>query len=115
MAKHEAVNHSIEFVGPTGVHTQCGFLLQSGCLFCFLFFYYFNALLLFFIYSLLTFFLGIHREQSESRLDEFMWRERQWHNVADIFKDIIRETIKKTHPFGGFSVGLQLHKLIQFA
>ena len=33
----------------------------------------------------------IHREQLPSYLDEFMWMERQCHNIADIFKAILRE------------------------
>ena len=40
---------------------------------------------------------GIHKEQLRSYLDEFMWKERQRHNVADIFKAIIKE-IKIQYP-----------------
>ena len=70
VASHETVNHSVEFVSPTGVHTENiegywsrvkhKFKRMKGC-------------------------------YSTSYIDEFMWRERHGKTAGEAFRHIIRD------------------------
>ena len=69
---HDTVNHSIEFVAPSGVHTNH---IES----------YWNRAKI-----KLKRMRGCHRSQLPSYLDEFMWRERYGKNdiLTNIYRDI---------------------------
>ena len=73
VASHETVNHSVEFVSPTGVHTENiegywsrvkhKFKRMKGC----------------------------HSSELTSYIDEFMWRERHGKTAGEAFRHIIRD------------------------
>ena len=70
---HDTVNHSIEFVAPSGVHTNH---IES----------YWNRAKI-----KLKRMRGCHRSQLPSYLDEFMWRERYGKKSDDVLSNIYRD------------------------
>ena len=73
VAQHDTVNHSIEFVSRTGVHTQN---IES----------YWNR-----VKTKLKRMKGCHEHQLASYLDEFMYRERFGCTATDCFNSIIAD------------------------
>ena len=76
---HSTVNHSIEFVAPSGTHTNH---IES----------YWNR-----IKTKLKRMRGCHRSQLASYLDEFMWRERYGKNCLDTL-DNLYDSIARWYP-----------------
>ena len=74
VAAHNTVNHSVEFVTPTGVHTQN---IES----------YWNR-----VKTKLKRMKGCHAHQLPSYLDEFMWRERYGKTALTAFNNIMGPT-----------------------
>ena len=70
---HDTVNHSIEFVSSSGVHTDH---IES----------YWNR-----VKIKIKRMRGCHRSQLASYLDEFMWRERYGKNNDDVLTNINRD------------------------
>ena len=70
---HEAVNHSIEFVSPTGVHTQN---VES----------YWNR-----VKIKLKRMKGCHEHQLPSYIDEFMYRERFGRTARECYNSILHD------------------------
>lgn len=70
---HCVVNHSVEFVTPSGVHTNH---IES----------YWNR-----VKIKLKRMRGCHRSQLASYLDEFMWRERYGKTFHDLLVNIYRD------------------------
>ena len=70
---HDTVNHSIEFVSSSGVHTNH---IES----------YWNR-----VKIKIKRMRGCHRSQLASYLDEFMWRERYGKNNDDVLTNIYRD------------------------
>ena len=71
VAAHRTVNHSLNFVGPTGIHTQN---IES----------YWNRAKIKFKNM-----RGVSEDQLPSYLDEFMWRERYGITKIDAFQNIL--------------------------
>ena len=79
VAAHRTVNHSLNFVGPTGTHTQN---IES----------YWNRAKIKFKNM-----RGVSEEQLPSYLDEFMWRERYGVSKREAFQNLIAQ-IKQQYP-----------------
>ena len=73
VSTHDVVNHSVEFVSPSGVHTQN---VES----------YWNR-----IKIKLKRVRGCHEQQLASYLDEFMYRERHGRTARQCFDSIISD------------------------
>ena len=73
VAAHNTVNHSIEFVTPTGIHTQNIESYWSRCK------------------RKLKRMKGCHASELAGYLDEFMWRERHGKTAGDAFCNIMRD------------------------
>jgi transposase-like protein len=73
VARHQTVNHTIEFVSPTGVHTQN---IES----------YWNR-----VKIKLKRMRGCHAHVLDSYLDEFMYRERWGRTATECFNTIITD------------------------
>ena len=71
--QYDTVNHSVEFISPTGVHTQN---VES----------YWNR-----VKTKLKRMKGCHEHQLSSYLDEFMYRERHGCTATQCFSSIIRD------------------------
>ena len=71
VAAHRTVNHSLNFVGPTGIHTQN---IES----------YWNRAKIRFKNM-----RGVSEDQLPTYLDEFMWRERYGITKIDAFQNIL--------------------------
>lgn len=77
VSRHETVNHSVEFVSPTGVHTQN---IES----------YWNR-----VKTKFKRMKGCHEHQLPSYLDEFMYRERYGKTAMECFDSIIRDIARQ--------------------
>ena len=73
VSQHETVNHSVEFISPTGIHTQN---VES----------YWNR-----VKTKIKRMKGCHEQQLASYLDEFMYRERHKQTAYECFNSIIRD------------------------
>ena len=71
--QHETVNHSMEFVSPTGIHTQN---IES----------YWNR-----VKTKIKRMKGCHEHQLASYLDEYMYRERYGKTSFECFDSIIAD------------------------
>ena len=71
VSQHETVNHSVEFISPTGIHTQN---VES----------YWNR-----VKTKIKRMKGCHEQQLASYLDEFMYRERHGQTAYECFNSII--------------------------
>ena len=77
VAAHRTVNHSLNFVGPTGIHTQN---IES----------YWNRAKIKFKNM-----RGVSEAQLPSYLDEFMWRERYGITKIDAFQNILAHIMQQ--------------------
>ena len=73
VSQHETVNHSVEFISPTGIHTQN---VES----------YWNR-----VKTKIKRMKGCHEQQLASYLDEFMYNKRHGQTAYECFNSIIRD------------------------